>query len=217
LIGPPPPLEGANLLAHPIAAAVMATIRERGYPDARVEEFLSRAGMTEADFDRQFAGKEELSLRVFEAYIDDFVDRVDAAYSMGGPWPGSLRAAAYETARWVTANPAVTWFGLVGVLEAGDMARARRDQVFRWAASLVDAGRPVAVDPEAVPRSAPLVTIGGIAEGLRRHEEGDVGVGVAEAIQRMMYLAVRPYLGEAAARTEFEIEPPADLRDDQGA
>jgi AcrR family transcriptional regulator len=217
LTGPPPRLEGAPLLAHPIADAVMATIRERGYPAARVEEILARARMTEADFDRQFTDKEELSLRVFEAYVDDLVDRVDAAFSAGGSWPGNLRAAAYETARWILANPTVTWFGLVGVLEAGDMARARRDQVFSWGASLVDAGRAVAVHPDAIPRSTPLIAIGGIAEALRRHAEEAVDVDVAEALQRMMYVAVRPYLGEAAARTEFAIEPPADLRDDRAA
>ncbi|HEX4307016.1 MAG TPA: TetR/AcrR family transcriptional regulator [Solirubrobacterales bacterium] len=212
MTGPPPPLEGAALLAHPISEAVMATVWERGYPEARVEEFVARAGVSQAEFDLHFSDKGEAALRIFEAYIDDFVDRVGAAYSGGGPWPGSLRAAAYETARWVLAHPAVAWFGTAGVLEAGDMARARRDRVFRWAASLIDAGRAAAPDPDAIPRSAALIAVGGIAEAVRRRQEGAVGIDVAEALQRMMYLAVRPYLGEEAARAELEIEPPQNLR-----
>jgi hypothetical protein len=64
----------------------------------------------------------------------------------------------------------MTWFMLVGVLEAGDMACARRDQIFGWAAELIDVGRAEAPDPLAVPRSAPLMAVGAIVETLRRHQ-----------------------------------------------
>lgn len=210
-------LAGADLLAHPISAAVMATIFDRGYAEASVAEFARRAGIANVEFESHFTDKGEATLRVFEAYIDEFVERVGGAYAKVPGWPDNLREAAYETARWILDHPAVTWFGMVGVLEAGDMARARRDQVFRWTASLIDAGRTAAPDPGAVPRSAALMAVGAIAEALRRSQEDGLEINLAATLPRMMYAAVRPYLGEDEARAELTIPLPADLQPRGGA
>ncbi|HVS99167.1 MAG TPA: hypothetical protein VHE08_01490 [Solirubrobacterales bacterium] len=205
------PLEGAALLAHPIAAAIVATIHDRGYATATVEEFMVRAEMTRREFDHHFAGKDEAALRVLEAHIDAYVERAGRAYDAVATWPDNLRAAAYETTRYILENPEMTWFGMVGVLEADDLARARRDQVFSWAAGLIDAGRGVAPDPTAIPRSAAMVAVGAIVEALRRTQESGLPVKPVEAVPVLMYAAVRPYLGEETARAELVIAPPADL------
>jgi AcrR family transcriptional regulator len=206
-------LEGRALFEHPITGAVMAVIRERGYESADVAEFTERAGMSRPEFDRHFTGKADLTLRVFEAVIDDFEERARSAYESRATWPDNLRAAAYETVRWIVRNPDSAWFGMVGVLEAGDMALVRREEVFKWCASLVDAGRAVAPDPGSVPRSAPLMAIGAIVEMLRRQQEGSLDADPVASVPRLMYSAVRPYLGEEAARRELEIPPPGDLRE----
>jgi AcrR family transcriptional regulator len=199
------------LLADPISRAVIETIRARGYPAASIEEFVARAGITRAEFDRRFSGKEEVTEAIIEAHLGCLVERVDAAFARAARWPESLREAAYETARYLEEHPAMTWFMLVGVLDAGDMARARRDQIFGWAAGLIDAGRAAAPDPDAVPRSASLMAVGAIVETLRRHHEEGVAVDIAATLPWLMCAAVRPYLGEAAAQAELEIEVPADL------
>jgi AcrR family transcriptional regulator len=204
-------LEGKRLFEHPIAPAVFAVIRERGYELASAEEFASRADVEQAEFDRQFADKADATLRVFEAFIDDFVTRVRMAYESVPGWPDNLRAAAYETTRWFRDHPDATWFGMVGALDAGEMARVRREEVFKWCAELIDEGRAVAPDPEAVPASAPMLAVGAVAETLRRQQEGSVAADVVETVAELMYGAVRPYLGEEAARRELEIPPPPDL------
>jgi hypothetical protein len=91
------------------------------------------------------------------------------------------------------------------------MALARREEVFRWGASLIDEGRALAPDPGAVPRAAPLTAIGAIAAEMRRRLDDPAGAAVVEAVPRLMYASVRPYLGEAAARRELRVAPPADL------
>jgi AcrR family transcriptional regulator len=201
-------LEGAALLAHPIAAAVIAVVRERGYEFATAAEFQTRAGMSEGEFGRQFESKADATLRVLEACIADFKARVGDAYRAAGPWPESLRAAAYEVARWMRDHPDATWFGLIAMLDGGEMARVRREQTFLWAAQLIDAGREVAPDPAAVPASASLLAVGAVVENARRQEEGSIG-GVT--VRGLMYGAVRPYLGEDAARAELEIPLPPDF------
>jgi AcrR family transcriptional regulator len=209
--------DAAALLADPIGEAALDTIRARGYAEASVEEFVSRAGMTRAEFDRRFADKEEVTRLLIEAHLDRFLERVGGAYERVADWPANLRAAAYETARYLEENPDMTWFMLVGVLEADDMARARRDQIFGWAAGLIDAGRETLADPDSVPRSAPLMAVGAIVETLRRHHAEGSRVDVAENLPWLMYAAVRPYLGEEAARAELKIEVPVDLRPPRAA
>jgi hypothetical protein len=211
-------LEGAALFAHPITAAVITVVRERGYELATAAEFQTRAGMSEEEFGRQFESKADATLRVFEACIADLKARVGGAYQAAGPWPESLRAAAYEVARWMRDHPDATWFGLIAMLDGGEMARVRREQVLIWAAQLIDAGREVAPDPAAVPASASLLAIGAVAETARRQEEeGSIGRVAVELVPGLMYGAVRPYLGEDAARAELEIPPPPDLAEGEGA
>jgi AcrR family transcriptional regulator len=210
------PLAGSDLLRHPLAPALVEVIHERGYPAASLEEVLARAKVERAEFDRHFADKDEASVRVFEAYIDDFEAKLTVAYESRPAWPENLRAAAYETVRWIHRNPDAAWFGMVGALDVSDMALVRREEVFKWCAALVDAGREVAPDPAAVPESAALLAIGAVAEVLRRIEEGSYAAGLIESVPQLMYAAVRPYLGEEAARAELEISPPPDLLDDLG-
>jgi hypothetical protein len=209
-------LEGRALYAHPIAGAVMAVIQERGYELASGEEFALRAGIDLDEFECQFTGKADATDRVFEAYVDNFKTRVGGAYASAPIWPDNLRAAAYEAARWLRDNPMGTWFGMVGTLDAGDMPRVRREEVFKWCAGLIDEGRNVAPDPAAVPRSASLMAVGAIAETLRRQQEGTLLADPVATVAPMMYGAVRPYLGEEAALRELEIPPPPDLTGEDG-
>lgn len=205
-------LEGDALLAHPLARAVIEVVNERGYELAEVTAFVARASISEAEFYRSFAGKAEVVLGVLEAMIAEFRRRVDAAYRSGGAWPDSLRAAAHETARWLLEHPERARFAMVSTVPAGDMARARREGLFLWGASLIDEGRSVATDPDAVPARAGVIAIGALVEDLRRHQEGSLSGDIPAALPRLMYASVRPYLGEAAARRELEMPLPADLR-----
>jgi AcrR family transcriptional regulator len=204
-------LEGPALLAHPLSDALISAVRSRGYREAPLEEILERAALARREFEREFEGKDDLALRVFDALAGDFRARVEDAFSSQPRWPAQLRAAGWEMARWVLDNPESVWFGMVGVLDAGDMVLARRRELFLWCASLVDAGRAAAPDPDRVPPQASLVATGAVVELLRRGAEGPPLHGVVASVPFLLYGAVRPYLGEEAARAELEIDPPPDL------
>jgi AcrR family transcriptional regulator len=196
----------------PLATAVMAVVREQGYEGASLAEIARRAGTSRAALGRRFAGKADLVLAVMDANMADFRARVDAAFAGEPSWPDNLRAAGWELVRWIGENPESVWFDTVGVRGAGDMVRVRREELFRWGTGLIDAGRPLAPDPDAVPRSTPVMVVGSVVEALRREVEGSLSGDGATSVPKMMYAAVRPYLGEEAARAELEIEPPPDLR-----
>lgn len=204
-------LEGRALIEHPLGRAVVSVVNERGYEAAGLREILDRAGLSEAEFAAHFVGKAAVTLAVMEAFIAYFKGRIMAAYETAGVWPDNLRAAAYEAARYLREEPGAAYFGMVSAIGAGDLLRAHREAAFVWCARLIDEGRELAPDPGAVPPMAAVIAIGAVAETLRRQQEGAVVVDPVTAVPEMMYGAVRPYLGEAAARRELDIPPPADL------
>jgi AcrR family transcriptional regulator len=208
-----PLLEGPDLFVHPISKALIAVVHERGFEAAEVEEICERGGIDTEEFARRLGTKTQATTAVFEAYIADYRLRVEAAYDGEPDWPDNLRAAAYETVHWIDDYPEAAWFGMVGVLGAGDMALVAREQLFIWCAGLIDAGREAAPDPAAVPAAASMIAVGAVVEVVRRQQEGTFGGTMVETVPDLMSAAVRPYLGEAAAQAELEIAPPSDLQE----
>ena len=204
-------LRGPALYAHPIARAVMQILSERGYPAATIDAFCERAKVSPEVVEHNFQGKAELVVSVFDAYVEDFEADVQAALDSTDRWPDTIRAAAYAVVRWMAGHPAATQFGIVGTLQAPELVRAHRDRVLRWAASLIDLGRAAAPDPDAVPDGAALLVIGSIADGITARVARRTLDDPVALVPELMYLVVRPYLGEEAARRELEIPPPPDL------
>jgi len=181
------------------------------YEAVSVEEIVTRAGGSQSEFLRLFASKQACAVVAIEEMTEDNLREVRRAFAAEEQWPDSLRAAAYAMARWIVENPHKLRFGMLDTLWAGELTGALRDQFFGEFAAMVDAGRAVAPDPEAVPALAAEGVIGSITQALGRFsiERGGKRDPVA-AVPEMMYLAVRPYLGEEAARRELTIPPPSD-------
>jgi AcrR family transcriptional regulator len=207
----PVPDWGPGLFAHPLAKATMEELREHGFEAAEVADICRRAGLRASDLPEPMRDKRHLLIAVSEAYAEDLQADVGAAFDAESVWPDSLRAAAYQMVRWISCHPEATWWGTVGLLEAGEAARARRDEIFAWAAGMIDAGRAVAPDPAAVPEQAATLVIGAIVETLGRKMQGGIGGEPVDGVRWLMYAAVRPYLGEDAAQAELEVPPPPDL------
>ncbi len=208
-MGPPAGVGAATLPADRLATAAFATVRERGYEKASVGEILRRAGLEVPESESPAADKEKVIAGAFEAELRRLKERVTDAYLEAGPWPDSLRAGAHEAARWLLDRPDFAWFLAIGVREAGQTSIARRDEALSWAAGLVDAGRLSAAEPERVPRIASTIAVGAALEGMRRSFFLEDDLDLLAEIPLLMYIAVRPYLGEELARRELNIPVPA--------
>jgi len=182
---------------------VVAVVAERGYAEASIEEMLARAGVGREEWDRLFTGKADAVLRVFEGYAEEIKRQVWRAFAEAPGWPDNLRAAAWQIVTLIESDPDAYRFVVWRILEAGEMARLRRDELFAWCAGLVDVGRTVCPDPTAVPGAAPVIATGAAVEALTRHAAGELDRGPAEMLPALMYGAVRPYLGEEAALAEL--------------
>ncbi|HEV2858032.1 MAG TPA: TetR/AcrR family transcriptional regulator [Solirubrobacterales bacterium] len=183
---------------------------DHGYDEVTVEAIAARADGTVADFAHYFPDKQDCAVAILEALAEDNVRVVRGAFDQEPSWPGSLRAAAYAHVRWILDNPKKMRFGLLETLWAGEMTSALRDDLFGAYIAMVDAGRAVAPDPDAIPAYTAEGVVGAITQVIVRYMGKPGDRNLASQIPEMMYLAVRPYLGEEEARKELTIPPPED-------
>ncbi|HEU5104669.1 MAG TPA: TetR/AcrR family transcriptional regulator [Solirubrobacterales bacterium] len=181
---------------------------EQGYENVTTEAIAARAGGSTADFETLFASKEVCARSLFEEHAAENMRQVRAAFDAEESWPDSLRAAAYAHARWIREHPRTMHFGVLEVLWAGEMATVLRERIISAYVEMIDAGREVAADPDSVPPLAAESIVGAIAQVMARNSTQIEELDPMAVVPEMMYLAVRPYLGEEAARAELSMPPP---------
>ena len=187
--------------------AMLDLVFEHGYDGVTVEEIADRAGGGVADFGQHFADKQDCAVAVLEELAENNLRAVRGAFDREDRWPDSLRAAAHAHVRWILENPKKMRFGLLETLWAGEMTSALRDSLFRAYIEMVDAGREAAPDPDAVPAYTAEAVVGSITQVVVRNMGKPGGGDLPSQVPEMMYLAVRPYLGEEAARRELTLAP----------
>jgi AcrR family transcriptional regulator len=185
-----------------IVEALIEVAAERGYGETSIDLILDRAGLDRPAFDRHFRGKYDCFISAWQDVSEECLETMVRAYESCEEWPDRLRAVAEQIVSGLRDDPSRASFG-VEVLAAGDAARARRDMTMRVVAGLIDAGRQLMEDPEAVPHTT--------AEALAGSAYGQIYSRVVRGavdelpglVPQLMSAAVMPYLGVEAAMTEL--------------
>jgi AcrR family transcriptional regulator len=185
-----------------IVEALIEVAAERGYGETSIETILDRAGLDRPAFDRHFRGKYDCFISAWQDVSEECLETMVRAYESREQWPDRLRAVAEQIVSGLRDDPSRASFG-VEVLAAGDAARARRDMTMRVIAGLIDAGRQLMDDPEAVPHTT--------AEALAGSAYGQIYSRVVRGavdelpalVPQLMSAAVMPYLGVEAAMAEL--------------
>jgi AcrR family transcriptional regulator len=192
-----------------IREALLDLVEQRGYTDVTVTDIVAHAGVDRADFDRFYAGKDELCVAVFDDIAGSAQEKVMAAFEAGDGWRASLRAGAYAIVRFMRDYPREITFGGLHILAAGDMAQVYREQQLQQWVDLIDLGRQELDDPEAMGRGVAEGVLGSIHSRLIKElEQGEGTESLEQFVPDLMYIAVRPYLGHEVAKEELEIPPP---------
>lgn len=176
---------------------------EHGYDAVSVAEIAARAGGSVAGFESFFPSKLTCAVAILEGIAESNLAAVRGAFDGEPAWPDSLRAAAYAHAAWIAENPKKMHFGLLETLWASELTGALRDHLFGEYIAMVDAGREVADDPDSIPAFTAVGVVGSVTEVITRRLGEESGRELVDLVPEMMYLAVRPYLGDEVARREL--------------
>lgn len=205
----PPRDPGLSEVRERLAPATVDVVLARGYEETTVERLCERAGVSRAEFDREFSGVEECVLAVLDFKTARFKEVLYGVYEREPRWRDGLRAAAYAAARFIRENPRYTLFSTMMMNGATELARTRRDMAVQMLSGLIDAGRYELEDPSSVSQETSMAVVGAIYELLQKELSRGRGTARAEDyVPQLMYLAVRPYLGHAEALKELSIPAP---------
>ncbi|HEX6781625.1 MAG TPA: TetR/AcrR family transcriptional regulator [Solirubrobacterales bacterium] len=194
-----------------IAAAIVALVGSRGYRQTRLEDVLEAAAVGEEEFARHFASKQECFVAVWDELTAAHGVLAARAFASAGPWRERMRAAAWVTLDYLQQDADRTRFLVLEVLNAGEIAQAHRDLAIATQVEWIDAGRREPAAAGSLSRATAEHLAGAINEMLiRKTRSGEIMHG-AGVLRELMYMAVRPYLGEEAAREELAMPPPQGI------
>jgi hypothetical protein len=192
-----------------LRVAVIDAALESGVADLGFVSLAARSGSDPAALAEEFGSPRLLVLAVYLANIEEFDRALGAAIDPADPWRDRVRATGYAVARYIGRRPRSTRFDVVVVFELGDLAQIPRDRYVRRFISLIDEGRRELAEPDSLGETVAEAVFGSIYQFLARTLS--VGGPIAPPdsyVPQLMYIAVRPYLGEAVAREELTMPPP---------
>ena len=188
--------------------ALLDLCAERGYKKLKLRQLLERAGMDKSAFHRHYPDLDACFAAVLgEIYAEFFARATEAVASERG-WRDRMRATAYALLRFLRQDERVARFAAVEVQYAGKAAQGPFLETFNRLVDLIDEGSEEAEGADSFSRATAL-GIGGVvfARIQEAVAEDELGLG-EEEIPQLMYAAVLPYLGAAAAEEELHIPPP---------
>jgi AcrR family transcriptional regulator len=182
---------------------MLAAIGSEGYADASVQDAVVRAGAYRQAFYDHFSDKLDCYLQAYDESVERLESAAVAAAAGSGGWRGEMRAGLRTVLAYLDSEPDVGRALIVEVHAAGREATQRRDAVVRrFGAYLRHAtsgenghGTPT-IAPEAVAAGIHSV----LHSRLANREDGDL----RGLLPEFMYIAVLPYHGIDAARSELE-------------
>jgi AcrR family transcriptional regulator len=191
-----------------VCSATVELIAEFGYEAVTEEMIRERSGLGESEFHRHFESKDACCIAALERIAHAFEAEVLTAFGAHEQWRDALRASAYAAARFVAENERDARFGTYELMRAGPHAQSRREATLQPFIDLIDAGRRELPEPESLSRSTAEAVVGSIVGLLVKRLSAPRPADIELLVPELMFIAVRPYLGDEAARQELRIPSP---------
>ena len=187
-----------------LLAAMLRATAQLGYRELSVQDVLDRAGVSRPTFYEHFENKEDCFLAAFDTAATRLRWRLESAGEEGETWRERLRRTLEELLRFVTDEPDAAMTLIVDARAACPPALLRRDELLDHFASCLDtqvrAESPDDTKPSAI---AAAGIVGGIEALLYSRINRGETEGIESLLPSLMYFAVLPYEGHAAASDEM--------------
>ncbi|MFL5902069.1 MAG: TetR/AcrR family transcriptional regulator [Solirubrobacterales bacterium] len=187
-----------------ILQAMIEVVSERGYPETRVVDVISVAGVSRKTFYELFASKEDCFLAAYDVLLGNLLGDTARGFESkpGATWAERVAAGLRELLEHLAEHPDEARFSIVEVLAAGPKALARRDAALRQFTGFLDAGR--AETSVELPGITSLSLAGGINELLYTEILHGAASQLPSRLPDLMFWITLPFLGPEGAAQERE-------------
>jgi AcrR family transcriptional regulator len=182
-----------------LAAAIIATVAERGYHDATISQIAAAAGVSRRTFYTYFSSKEECFRETYQLIVDHLVTAAREGAVGEGDWTGKVRAKLRFWLDALAANPDLVRFLLIAPGRAGeDLAAQQREGIERAVKEICE-GMPPPPATKRVSKAVEVAITGAVTTLVVRKVEAGEGERLPELLPEVLELAMAPYLGRADA------------------
>jgi AcrR family transcriptional regulator len=190
-----------------ILAATERLIGEAGCAGASIEAIVKAAGVSSVTFYEHFSDKEACFVATFDRAVEETRDLLIEAVSSELAWPEQVREGLRTLLAAIVAEPGRARMCLVEGQMGGLELAARYDAMLDSAARWLQRGRSLDSAPLDISDAVEEATIGGIAWLLREWVERGEAEKVGGLQERLVEIALAPYLGDGAAPSSTVAEP----------
>jgi len=190
-----------------ILLGMLEAVGTHGYEQTTVADAITMAGVHRQDFYESFRDKEDCYLQALDAGSAWVELAMREAATGETTWRGQLRGALTGLLRFLDEQPAVGRALLVEVHAAGALAVSKRTEAMTRASTMMDLAREES-DDDTVPAISAEAVVAGILAVLRARLAAAKQGEYHRLLPELMYLAVLPYFGAAAASAEMQASRP---------
>jgi AcrR family transcriptional regulator len=187
-----------------LIASILDAAATLGYRETNVQDVIERAGVSRPTFYEHFTNKDDCFLAAFDAGARRLRAGASSAAADGETWRDRLRLCLEAVLAFAVAEPQTARTLIVEARAASPEATQRRIELLDgFAACLDSSARELLTDrPERSPLTAAGV-VGGIEAVLYARLCTGEYEELASLLPSLMYFAVLPYEGQAAASEEL--------------
>jgi AcrR family transcriptional regulator len=188
---------GAHMPAERILRGLAATVAERGYGAARIEDVASAASASKVTFYQHFTGKEDAFAAALDSSGAQLVAATLPALRRAGDWGQALRTALEASFGFLAFEPDFARLRCLEAYAAGPWAVAARDSAWE---TILDA--VLELGPDSCPRLSRLereATIGAIEAIAYERIEAKGPQALPGAVPLAVYAAAVPFVGAERA------------------
>jgi len=189
-----------------ILQGMLKAVGTHGYERTTVQDAIAEAGVYRQAFYDSYGGKEDCYLQALDAGSAWVELAMRDAAAGETTWRGQLRGALTGLLRFLDEQPAVGRALLVEVHAAGPQAVAKRTEAMGRAAAMMDLAREES--DGAAPAISAEAVVAGILAVLHSRLASNQSKGYLRLLPELMYLAVLPFFGPAAATAALRTDQP---------
>jgi AcrR family transcriptional regulator len=186
-----------------ICAALIEAVASRGYRMTSVGHVIERAEVDQDAFDRHFADLEDCFSSAWDAVDAELRGRMTAAFDGGGDWQDRLREALSAGLDYLAADEGRARIYVAEAVYVSEDLRDRQRGALARLSRMVDLGRDGAPEPSRTLAGIAEAVSGAIWHRVQQLVQAGRTVELREEVPRLMYVAVIPYRGAAAAEAEL--------------
>jgi AcrR family transcriptional regulator len=209
----------AGLQRGRLLSATFALVGERGFEGVSARRVSERAGVSNRTFYQSFNDREDCFLAAFDYAVNGLEREVRANWKPELDWVARVRAALAALLVALDREPAIRRLVFVGALAAGPRVLARRAQLLKRLAEVIDEGRVDAKTSSALPALVAEGVIGGVFGVIHERVLELREESLLDLLGSLMAMIVLPYRGGAAAALELSkpiSQLPAQSRNEDG-